>query len=561
MKQKNDKHTVKWIFQVAGSGNKWVLALLAVRLLQGTVGVLYALLLGQVIDGAVSGVKSVFFTQLAYFGGLLLAALCLQMLNRVFTEKATAVLTENFRGRLFGTLLERDYRSVTQVHTGQWMSRLTSDTNVVVNGWISILPGLCNTLVRLGSAVTALMLMLPKLVYLLLPAGLAMGLVSLAFRKKLKGFHGRIQKADSAVHSFMQERLGSLLIVRAFTREERTQQTADELLKKVSRTKMRRVHFVNLCNTLLHGALYAAQLVGVGMCGLMILQGKMSYGDMSAVLHLVGQMETPLANVSGFLPQYYAMLASAERLMEPESYLPDRTEAAKTVEEAREYYETKLATVCLQQVNFSYEEGDRQTVLQDVNISIKKGEFVAFTGPSGCGKSTAMKLMLGLYTPDSGYCCLTDSQGQEEPLDATWRALFAYVPQGNLLVSGTVRQTLTFGDEALAKQEKEIWRALKVACAEDFVRALPEGLETPLGERGSGLSEGQMQRLAIARAILSRRPILLLDEATSALDGETEARLLENLRRETGCTVLLISHREAALAVCHRQIQFGQKEC
>ncbi len=558
MKQKNDKTVLKWIISVAGSGNKWMLALLAVRILQGTTGVLYALLLGRVVDGAVSGVKTVFLTQLAWFGGLLLAALTLQILNRVFTEKATAVLTENFRSRLFGTLLERDYRSVTEVHTGQWMNRLTSDTNVVVGGWTQILPGLCSTLVRLGSAVAALMLMLPKLVYLLLPMGIAMALMSLLFRKKLKEFHNRIQKADGSVYAFFQERLASLLIVRAFTREKDTRQAADALLADVSKAKMRRIHFVNLCNTLLHGALYAAQILGVGMCGLLILQGKMSYGDMSAVLHLVGQMETPLANISGFLPQYYAMLASAERLMEPESFLPDVAEQAKTVGEARDYYETKLAAFGLQSVHFSYEEADRQTVLKDVNIRIEKGEFVAFTGPSGCGKSTAMKLMLGLYTPDSGRCYLADTQGTEVILDGSWRALFAYVPQGNQLVSGTIRQTLTFEDEALAREE-EIWRALEVSCADRFVKDLPEGLETPLGERGSGLSEGQMQRLAIARAILSRRPILLLDEATSALDSETEARLLQNLRTQTGCTVLLISHREAALAVCHRQIRFDQK--
>ena len=434
------------------------------------------------------------------------------------------------------------------------MTRITSDAQVVTNGAATILPEIAGALVRLLGAALALLRIVPTLVYIILPCGVVMAVFSWFLRKWLKKFHKRMQQADGSARSFLQEQLASLLVVRSFSREAATEVMAAERMEDYVSARMRRFRLVNLSHTLLHAAIRGAQVMGIALCGWGILRGAMSFGTMSSVLYLVNMLEAPFASASGYLAQYYSMLASAERLMEIEEFDPDLTKTPVSQQEIHRFYREEFAALEMQHAEFSYE--GKEPVLRDLNLHIKKGTFAAFTGESGCGKSTALKLLLQLYPLQEGGMFLQCKDGSKIPLDATWRGLFAYVPQGNALISGTIRQTLAFFDPDLMSREADIRKALAIACAEDFVNALPMGLDSPLGEGGSGLSEGQLQRLSIARAILSGRPVLLLDEATSALDGETEARLLANLRSMTDRTVLIVTHREAALQHCDQEIPF-----
>jgi len=397
----------------------------------------------------------------------------------------------------------------------------------------------------------------PHIVYILLPCGLLMVFFSYFVRKWLKNYHKKMQQADGKARSYIQERLYSLLVVRTFTQEEASERMGRQHMDAYVSARMRRFRFANMSYAVLSSAINGAQVLGIGLCGWGILTGAMSYGTMSSVLYLINLLETPMATVSGYFSQYYSMLASAERLMEIEAYAPDTVEKPVPPEEIHDCYARRLEALGLENACFSYEEGE-ENVLQNLSLEIRKGEFVAFTGESGCGKSTALKVLLALYPLSGGCAYLRDSQGTRQILDASWRGLFAYVPQGNQLISGTVRETVTFSDPELMAREEEIFSALQIACADGFVRELPKGLDTVLGERGSGLSEGQMQRLSVARAILSGRPVLLLDEATSALDAATEEQLLKNLRAMTDRTVLIITHREAALAICDKRIHFGK---
>ena len=555
MKAKKDRTVLKWVLQVSGPALWWTALLTFLRVLQGASCILYAYLMGQVINCAQYGDKDAFFKNLWLFVGLVIITLILQSSGRYVSEKSVGILEKSFRVHSFSELLQRQFDRVSRTHTGEWMNRITSDCSVVTYAVSGIVPEVAGILVRMLGAFIALLQIVPHITLVLIPGTILLGLCSYLLRRWLKIFHGKMQEADGRSRSFMQEQLSSLLVVRAFTQETASSEKAAERMDDYVKSRLRRFHMVNLSYTSLSTILNGAQVMGIGICGWSILRGVMSYGTMSSVLYLINLMEAPLTNISGYLSQYYSMLASAERLMEIEEFEPDMKTAALSQSAIDRYYRREFESFGFADVSFAYAEDKENVVLERLSMNIRKGEFVSFTGESGCGKSTAMKLFLSLYPLDSGYTYLRDADGNEQALDASWRRLFAYVPQGNQLISGTIREMLTFGDRDLMKQEDRLRTALEIACA-NFVYELPDGLDSVLGERGSGLSEGQMQRLSVARAILSDRPILLLDEATSALDGPTEEQLLKNLRAMTDRTVLIITHREAALAVCDKQIHF-----
>lgn len=556
MKKATDRATLKWIFSVSGRALWWTALLLAVWILQSIVAIRYAHALGQVINCAQAGIREDFFRQLAGFIGLVILSLIQQALCRYLLEKSRITLEKKLKAHVFSQLLRRDYAQVSHTHTGEWMNRITSDCRVVAEAASVIVPELAGTLVRILGAVIALIQLAPTLTLILLPGGMLISGFSFLVRKRLKRLHIDMQHADGESRTFMQERLFSLPVVRAFTQEDPTVHMAEEYIDRYTHTRMHRFRFVNISRLLFATAVNGAQILGVGLCGWGILSGSMAYGTMTSVLYLINLLEGPLQNFSGYFSQYYSMLASAERLMEIENFAPDTDSVPHTTDTVCRHYRSELSSFGLDNISFAYEEGEDNIVLNNLSLEVRKGEFIAFTGESGCGKSTTMKLLISLYRPQSGSLYLQGNDGIRRPLDAAWRGLFAYVPQGNQLISGTIRQTLAFSDKERMAQEEKLWEALRIACADGFVSELPEGLDTVLGERGSGLSEGQMQRLSVARAIFSGRPILLLDEATSALDAATEAQLLKNLRTLTDRTVLIITHREAALDICDRQIHF-----
>ena len=549
---------LKWISNVIGKNKIWIFLLTLVQIVQGVLGVVFALCLREVIDSATAQNPELLKRDIIILCLVVLAMIICIALHKYIDEKAKSLFEKVLRAKVFSELLHRSYADVSGVHSGEWMNRITSDTTVVSNAAIQIIPGICGTAVRLLSAAATLFILIPQLVILLIPAGLAVAVFSLIVRNKLKEFHRNTQQADGKVRSFMQERISNLIIVKTFIQEAETEVKAEEYADEFVKARMKRIHFVNACTTAMHLAMRGAYLLGVIICASKISDDLMSFGTMTAILQLINQVETPFSNISGYLPQYYAMLASAERLIEIENIETDFEGEMRSNEEIKEYYDNAFSAVGLRDVYFSYvEAGNGKThVLSKKNIEIKKGEYVAFVGPSGCGKSTAMKLMMSLYSLDKGEKYLLNNDGTKQELSAEWRGLFSYVPQGNYLVSGTIREVLTFGDEKLMQNDEEIQSALKIACADEFVNELPQGLDTILGEQGSGLSEGQIQRLAIARAIMSKKPVMMLDEATSSLDGATEEQLLMNLRTMTDKTVVLITHRPAALSICDRKIKF-----
>ena len=559
---KKQETALRWLSRTAGKDKLYIGLLVLTQAILGGSGVLYAVLLRDLIDAAVAHSRDGMWRSAVYLVLLVLSQLLLRALSRFLREFSASSLENRFKKRLFSCLLRKDYASVTAVHSGEWMNRLTSDTAVVSKAMVNLLPNLAGMLVRLIGALAALLILEPKCAAILIPGGLLLMALTYSFRRVLKALHKRIQEADGALRIFLQERLGSLLVLRSFGAEERSGELAEERMKKHRAARMRRNHISNLCNLGFGLVIQGAYLGAAVYCAIGLFNGTLSYGTLMAILQLVGQIQAPFSNISGLVPEYYGMIASAERLMEPEGFEEDEA-TPRSHGEIRRFYGEEFRALGLRDACFTYqppvrgeEDAPMPVVLEQLSLEVRKGEFVAFTGHSGSGKSTVLKLLMSLYPLDSGARYLKTGAG-ELPLDASWRGLFAYVPQGNQLLSGTIREIVAFGDAEGMGKEQELWRALRVACAEDFVSALDKGLDSPLGESGAGLSEGQMQRIAIARAVFSDRPVLLLDEATSSLDAETEKRVLENLRAMTDQTVLIVTHRPAALSICDKRIDLA----
>ncbi|MDD6060597.1 MAG: ABC transporter ATP-binding protein [Ruminococcus sp.] len=549
-------NTLKWLSDVVGKHKISVLILSLIQALLGGSGVIYALLLRNGIDSAAEKDRSGFLLALASVIILVLIQILLRAVVRWLEEHSRSAIENILKSRLFETLLKKDYASVTNIHSGEWMNRLTSDTKVSADGAVDILPGVVGMAVKMTGAFVMLLIIEPKFLFILLPCGAALILLTYAFRKVLKRLHKSIQENDGRLRIFLQEHLSSLIIVRSFSAEQRTAEQSKQKMSAHKNARMKRNHFSNLCNIGFSAAMNGMYLVGFAYCGLGIIGGTVSYGTLTAILQLIAQIQSPFANITGYLPKFYAMTASAERLREAENFADDCTGEIIGSTEIREFYDTEFSAIKAYNVCFTYKNNDKDSVLNNVSFVINKGENIAFTGHSGCGKSTVLKLLMCLYHPDSGSIMIQKSDRTETELTSQWHRLFTYVPQGIHLMNGTIKEIITFADTQA--DEEKLRLALTISCADEFVSELENGIDTELGERGAGLSEGQMQRIAIARAIYSGAPVLLLDEATSALDEQTEKKLLDNLRSMTDKTVLIVTHRPAALDICDKIIRFSE---
>ncbi len=529
-----EKKVNKYLNETIKNKKYFIYILVIISFLSGLTGVINAFILRSLINSAVNKNGD----NLKLYAFLLIAVslffIILKAVERQIKENAHSTYENLFKERLFKNILNRKYSEIINVHSGEWMNKLTNDAVVISNGLVNILPGLIGMLVMLIAALVSIVYLLPKIIYLLIPCGIIAIVFTYYFRKRLKVLHKRIQESDGKLRVFLQERISNLLIVKAFSKEIESLNEANLYMANHKKKRMERITFSNICNVGFSFMMRLIYVVNTIYCAYGIFTGNISYGTFVAVTQLVGQIQTPLANITGFVPQYYALLSSCERMLEVEECELEGTQFDDNY--IKDYYDKNFKELGLKNVSFSYE--DSVEVLKDFNLKVKKGEIVVLTGKSGIGKSTVLKLLMNLYDTKGIYI-------DDDTLDYRYRHLFAYVPQGNQLLSGTIREIVSFNGEI---NDEKIEDALNIACAKEFAK----DLNLKLGEKGNGLSEGQIQRLAIARAIYSNRPILLFDEATSSLDENTEEQLLNNIRSLTNKTVIIVTHKKAALELADK---------
>lgn len=532
----------KWIWQTAKPQLPLLVLLIFGNALSSVCAVSVALFSKWIVDAAQNGDLDRLFK--TGFG--LLAIVILQIALRIFDNSLSVRISGKLemacKRRLFSAILQKEYSAVTVYHSGELMTRLTSDITVVTDNATVLLPTATAMVTRLVFAFAVIVSLDVRFALLLLAAGVLLFVFTRAFRSKIKKLHKAVQASDGRLRAFLQESIESLLAVQVFGVQEKVTREADVRQSENFDAKIRRNRWSIAANAGFLAVFSFGTLVTLLWCGWRLAAGAITFGTLTALLQLVNQVQTPLTNLSGLMPKYYSMLSSAERLLEIED-LPDEAQTGAKTMPTKDFESARFRGV-----SFAYGQNE---VFTDADFEIRKQDFVVISGISGIGKSTLFKLLLGVLTPDGGEITVT-AGGRTYPADKNTRGLFAYVPQGNLLFSGTVRDNIRFIKEDAT--DEEVLRAAKIACADTFIDELPAGLDTLLGEGGSGLSEGQMQRIAVARAILTDAPVLLLDEATSALDEETEARLLQNIRALENKTCLIISHKKAAYAVCTREL-------
>ena len=586
-----DKVTYAWLFAQSRAQHGRIVVLSVLCALQAAVLVGFALACRAVIDQAVAGNAKGLLASAAALAGVIVSQLVLRLAINGTQERIRARFALELRKSMLDSIFAARYGNVLRFHSGELSNRMFSDVQVVSNGVSTIIPSFVSMIAQLVFAIAVLALISPPMVALFAGAALLSFALARTLRGRLKALHRAVQEKEGAVRVFLQEALEHQLVIRSFGAQPATSAHADALQEDHFGAQMRRRGWsiaANASFAFFFNALYAVALT---WCAFELLHGTMSYGTLMAVLQLIARIQAPVSSLSGMLPQLYQTLASAERLMEIAELPRSENRLPLT---AAEFYQ-RLSGVRICDLAFSYrdEEGGREDAVADAlgcdaadgevagvlsdaadgalagdvaeaecdagekaapassegevaslsceGAFVPKGSFVVVEGPSGSGKSTLFKLVLGAYDAEGFAYELADSAcaaSQAPP------GVFAYVPQDNFLFAGSVRENVAFA--APDADDDQVKRACETACAWGFVEELPQGLDTMIGEHGQGLSQGQLQRLAIARAVCSGAPIMVLDEVTSALDDATEAAVLANIAALPGKTVFVAAHRAKA---------------
>ena len=538
MKTKNP--TLQWIKSISKPVIPGICAISLVGMLNALCGVILALQSKNVIDYAVKRNSDELVNSAILLGVLIILQFLLSFLYMKISADIVAKHTLKLQRRIFSDAVNMQYEQASKKHSGELLNRITVDSDVVMCAVIGIIPQILAFVTGVVSAFVALLIIQPLFAAVCAGVGVVVGVGAMLWGKRLKKYTLVCRKWSDKGNSFMLECIQNLLVIKSFANEKSVVKHAEGIQDNTYKAlKKRNINNI-FASLAAEFAFTFGYFLALGWGAFGIAFGTISYGNLMAMIQLVGKVQSPFKGIASVIPQYYQMLASAERLMDIVQYAETKKDVDIDDFESIEF----------KNVSFSYNK--EETILKEANLKIEKGDFVLISGISGIGKSTLLKLLLCMYKPDGGEILLKDNNSSAHNLDAGYRKLFSYVPQGNMVLSGTVEENVVFFADDI--DSKKVEECLKIACLWDDITEMPDGVNTIVGEHGVGLSEGQVQRLAVARAIYRDVPVLLLDEATSALDEKTEAKMLGNIKSLKDKTCILISHKTAAEAYMDKKI-------
>ncbi len=483
--------------------------------------------------------------------GTTLFSLALGSLTSRFSARLSVDMHNSVQARIFDTVLHAPWGKITQYPTGELLSRLAGDVGTVSGCAVSWLPGLCIQGITLLASLAVVLYFDPIMALIAFASTPVLIFASRRLMRRQRGFTQKMRTVSGGISAFQAETFRNIDTLKSFGVENSMSGKLGAWQKTYREVAMAHNAFSIRTNLLLTLLSTGVQFLAMGYCLWRLWRGDILLGTMVLFLQQRSTLSGAFSSLIALIPTALSGSVAAERLRE-------LTELGKEPRPERVAQPQGPCSVELRNVQVAYSD-DRRVVLSDVCIHAAPGSVVALVGPSGEGKSTLMRLILGLVPPDEGTLCLTDSSGQTYPLGPDTRHLFAYVPQGNTVLAGSVADNLRL--VAPDVTQEAIIAALEDACAWEFVREMPGGLYGTIGEGGKGLSEGQAQRIAIARALVRNTPVMLLDEVTSALDYDTEQRVLQKLIRR-GVTCIVATHRPSVLSMCNKayRVQEGRVE-
>ncbi|WP_307993471.1 ABC transporter ATP-binding protein [uncultured Intestinibacter sp.] len=458
-------------------------------------------------------------------------------------------VNNEIQAEVYDKILVADWISMKEFHSGDLLNRLNGDVNTVASSILSWIPSLITRGVQFLGILAIILYYDPTMAVIALGSAPVMVIVSKTLMKKMRDYNKRMREVSSEVMSFNEESFQNIQSVKAFdlveffsNRLRNVQQNYKDVYLDYNKFSVYTSSFMSVV-----GMFVAYACFGWGVYRLWT--GHITFGTMTLFVQLSGQLSSSFKSLVSLVPSAISATTSAGRIMEFFKIKNEIKLDEKKVRLIQNNTQGKGLSVELEDVNFSY--NSTKIVFKNANIVANPGEIVALVGPSGEGKTTMVRLLLGLINAKSGSAVIKDINGISCKISSATRRFFAYVPQGNTIFSGTIADNMRMVKPDAS--DDEIIDALKTACAYDFVKKLPQGINSKVGERGGGFSEGQAQRISIARALLRKSPILLLDEATSALDVFTERQVLRNIMNSGYArTCIVTTHRPSVLTMCDR---------